>query len=100
MNEIDIKIKLYGILSVYAQGEETLQVNIPAEATIFKISQILYNRICEYNKQLTPEKMQELKQIIESSAFAKEDQILDESHQLVQFQQNDLVSVLPPVCGG
>ncbi len=101
MNDgINVKLKLYGILNGYIKNEEYITVKVPPNVSILMLSEILYKSLCESHSQMSPEKRHELQQIIDSSAFAKEDQVFDESNQQVQLQQNDLLSVIPPVCGG
>ncbi|HRD69820.1 MAG TPA: MoaD/ThiS family protein [Legionella sp.] len=99
MDKINIKLKLYGMLKSYAQNEDVLLIMVPESASIPQLAKQLHAELIERNKELPTAKSQELMQLIESSAFAKGDEILDQNDKN-SLQPNDLVAVLPPVCGG
>lgn len=97
MDKIQIKIDLYGILNSYVNKEESLVLTITRPATLSHLVETLYQALIQ-NKQWSQEKLQELQQLIKSCAFAKNDQIIDDT--TLQLHSDDVIAVLPPVCGG
>lgn len=98
MDTVNINLKLYGILNSYMQDKDKLLLSVPTAITAPELAKCLHAKLAEHNKGLPPEKIKELMQLINSSAFAKDDQILD--GQAINLKEHDHIDVLPPVCGG
>lgn len=99
VNEVTVNIKLYGILNRYVQKDEHISLKIPGICSYALFIENLYQLLSK-NTNLEPEKQTELRKLIESSALARNDEIFDATDHHLQLQQNDFISVLPPVCGG
>lgn len=97
MSKVNINFKLYGILSNYMRGENSLSLAVPASMERPQLIEHMHEELVQCNKNLSPEKAQELMKLLESSAFAKDDEVLDKK---IRLNENDSIDVLPPVCGG
>lgn len=95
--DIQINIKFYGILHNYYPDDNLLKIMVPAHLTIQALSQIIYNSLCQ-SRAYSEEKNKELIQVLKSSAFAKNDDLIEEED--LVLQSGDLIAILPPVCGG
>jgi molybdopterin converting factor small subunit len=100
MDDINIHLELYGTLKSYVQHDRSLSLKVPVSMTLKELEKNVFSALNQCCQPLTPEKTQELKKLIESSAFSKNDQILEENDGGIKLQHNDLIAVLPPVCGG
>lgn len=98
MEKVNINLRLYGILSSYMQDKDKLSLSVPATLTVPELAQCLHAELAEHHKDFPPEKIKELMQLINSSAFAKDDLVLD--GKAIALKKGDSIDVLPPVCGG
>jgi len=83
MNDINIKIRLFGAFRKY--GEE-ISFTVPAEGGLPAVRQKLESLVSANDKAL-----------VKSSAFANDERILDEN---ASISQDACLAILPPVCGG
>lgn len=81
----------------YHPDDKLLKIKVPAHLTIQALSQIIYTTLCQ-STSYSEEKNKELIQILKSSAFAKNDDLIEEDDFVLQ--SGDLIAILPPVCGG
>jgi molybdopterin converting factor small subunit len=101
MDGIDIQLELYGILKSYVQHGRPLSLKVPVSMTLEQLKENVFSTLNQCSQPLTPKKTQDLKDLIASSAFSKKDQILEEEEDgEIKLQHNDIIAVLPPVCGG
>jgi molybdopterin converting factor small subunit len=87
--KIQVKIELFGAFRQFTK-QDTLELSVEQGIKLPELRKALERALHE-----TPNKS--LQSLIESSAFADEKAILDES---LSLDHDMTLAVLPPVCGG
>ena len=99
LEKTSIKVQLYGILHRYYPTQDEICLDLPVLCTLNEMRAALYHDIQKKNPQLASAALLEIKQMVESSAFAWDEKILHANEQY-SLHKNDIIAILPPVCGG
>ena len=87
---IDVDVRLYGAFREYSQ-EKVLRFQLEPGSSL----EDLRGTLAQHLEVLQPAAA--TRELVAKSAFASDHDILDENHRLLQSQ---VLSIIPPVCGG
>lgn len=85
-----MEIKLFGSFRKYGNGE-FIEIAINDTITIARLKELFIKKIIEIEGSFNEEA------IVDASAFAVNDEIVADNYQI---KNNDILAILPPVCGG